>query len=304
MVLRKITILSVGLLVLIATLSAQAKLLELPFDKLSSGTSPLAFQSGEVDEPGLQPLGASMVKGEVTLYALDAQTGIIWIFAGKSAPRQLTQVLGRDVRGFGSLSSGEFFLLTTDGKKTLIERFNSRGRRYEHLKVKLELESDSIATVEFDGKDGFVIMSQDRGYTVDRWGHAVEPVEGYPLINSKESINFEFEDGHIDIHFRPSEKSQRVRLPLFYKPDHVEFFRTTRKGLYFLIETELNFETYESTFFIYKVQAGSRRQTAGMFVNLPYNSIDQRFFWFDDEGNIYLTTLSKKDYATWWIGNF
>lgn len=282
----------------------QAKILELPFEKLSHGKSVEPFQVGDVDAPGLLPLGAAKVKGEVALYAVNPDSGVIWLFQGKRSPKQLTQVLGREVQGFGGLENGEFFLLTNDGKKTLIERFNSRGTRYEHLKVNLTMESSGIASIEFDGKDGFVIMAQDRGYSVDRWGHAVEPIDGYPLINSHESINFEFDDGHIDIRFNPSEKTQRVRLPLFYKPDHVEFFRTTKKGLYFLIETELNFSTYESTFFIYKVQAGSRRQTAGMFVNLPYNDLDTRLFWFDDDGNIYLTTLSSQEYATWWIGNF
>ncbi len=277
---------------------------DLPFDRVSAGKSEVAFQTGEDDEPGLIMLGQSKIKGTPSFYALDEQSGVIWIYKGSESPRQLTEIVGREVRGFGALENGEFFLLTTSSKGTLIERFNSRGRRYEHLKVKMMVESSTIGKIEFDGKDGFVIMFEDTGYTVDRWGHAVEPLDGYPLINSKESVNFEFNDGFIDLSFAPSDKTRRVRLPLFYKPDHVEFFRTTPKGIYFLIETEFNEATYESTFFIYKVRFDSRRQTAGMFVNLPYAHLDQRHFWFDDEGNIYLTTLKGSEYATWWIGNF
>lgn len=284
--------------------SATLALENLPFERVSSGRSELAFQVGEVDSPGLIMLGQSKIKGVSGFYAYDEERGVIWVFRGSEAPRQLTEIVGREVRGFGALENGEFFLLTTSSKGTLIERFNSRGRRYEHLKVKLRVENSTIGKIEFDGKDGFVIMFDDTGYTVDRWGHVVEPLEGYPLINSKESVNFEFNDGHIDLTFNPSEKTRRVRLPLFYKPDHVEFFRTTPKGIYFLIETELNENTYESTFFIYKVRTDSRRQTAGMFVNLPFSYSDQRFFWFDDEGNIYLTTLKSHEYSTWWIGNF
>lgn len=277
---------------------------DLPFDKVSSGKSVLPFQVEDVDAPGLIMLGQSKVKGVGSFYAYDEETGIIWLFKGSESPKQLTEIAGREVHGFGALENGEFFLLTTSSKGTLIERFNSRGRRYEHLKVKLDVESSTIAKIEFDGKDGFVIMFDDKGYSVDRWGHAIEPIEGYPLINSNESVNFEFNSGYIDLSFTPSEKTRRVRLPLFYKPDHVEFFRTTPKGMYFLIETELNESTFESTFFIYKLRPDSRRQTAGMFVNLPYSHVDQRYFWFDDEGNIFLTTIKRQEYATWWIGNF
>lgn len=293
--------------IILMALVASTRLLaleNLPFERVSSGRSERSFQVEEVDSPGLIMLGQSKIKGEAGFYAYDEERGVVWIFRGSEAPRQLTEIKGREVRGFGALENGEFFLLTTSRKETLIERFNSRGRRYEHLKIKLQVENSTIGKIEFDGRDGFVLMFDDTGYSVDRWGHVVEPLEGYPLINSKESVNFEFDDGHIDLFFSPSEKTRRVRLPLFYRPDHVEFFRTTPKGIYFLIETELNESTYESTFFIYKVRIDSRRQTAGMFVNLPYSHANQRYFWFDDDGNIYLTTLKRHEYATWWIGNF
>lgn len=273
----------------------------LPLDNKLKGKASLAFDTEGTFE-GLRYLGTTLLEGEPAIYAHRYDNNFMIRFH-KGVERVLGEVRGREIRGFGTMERGQYILLTEGPGGQLIEKFNSRGVRIYHIEVTIELDSDDLYTVEFDG-NSFYIIGAERGYRVGRFGGQASAFEGFPIFGTEDFLSYDFQDGYLGIKFLPEQRSFYVRIPLFFPPDHVEFFRKTSRGLYFLLETEINMQNYESTFFIYKIDKERVRQVGGLYVSLPYSPRAERSFWFDEEGRIFLTTLEGKAYQVWYVGHF
>lgn len=274
---------------------------DLPLDNRLKGTASFKFDTEGMQE-GLRYLGTSIRMGEPVIYAFRYENNYMYRYhAGKELV--LGEIRGREIRGFGTMDDETYLVLTEGPKQILIERFNSRGTRIFHIPISIELETDELYSIEFDG-DYFYIIGPERGHKVGRFGGKATSFKGFPIFGTKEFLDFEFSSGFLEISFLPQRSTYKVRIPLFYPPDHIELFRKTSRGLYFLLETELNMQTFESTFFIYKIDSLRVRQVGGLYLNLPYRPKAERSFWFDAEGNIYVTTLENNSYQVWYVGHF
>lgn len=275
---------------------------ELPLDKHLSGRSEISFEE-EGNGEGMRYLGSGWQKGSANLFAQDYETQILYRFNshGRTA---LGEIRGRDILGFGLEESGEFYLLTKRDHNHLIEKFNSRGTRISHISIKIQMMSDELYHIDTDGKD-FYLVGPNEGHRVSLNGGTAKKFDGYPIIGQKdEYLNYKFHHQTLEISFYPEMKTRKIQIPLFSAPDHVELFRRTSRGIYFMLETELDLERDESTFFIYKVDSTKLRLNGGLYLSLPYSTRTERFFWFNQEGHIYMTTLRGHEYRVWFIGQF
>ncbi len=275
---------------------------ELPLDKHLSGRSAIGFEEDGNGE-GLRYLGSGWQSGQANLFAHDYDTHILYRFNSKGRTT-LGEIRGREILGFGLEETGEFYLLTKRNRQFLIEKFNSRGTRISHVSVKIQLMSDELYHIESDGKD-FYLIGPNEGHRVAINGGTAKVFNGYPIIGQKdEYLNYKFHNRTLEISFYPEQKTRKIQIPLFNAPDHVELFRRTSKGLYFMLETELDLNRNESTFFIYKVDSTRLRLNGGLYLSLPYSARTERFFWFNQQGHIYMTTLRGHEYRVWFIGQF
>jgi hypothetical protein len=286
------------------SLISAAEATNLPLKSVFKGRTFTSFDTEGMGE-GLLYLGSGLFQGAPSLYVLNQKNNQIHRYT-KSGSKFLTEIKNREVVGFGTLDNGQFLLLTNYRRSQYkIERFNTKGDRISHIDMRINLDNDELHQLDLDDEH-YVIQGPSSGYKVHKWGGQAVKFSGFPIAGSNEYFDFEFNENNIlDISFMPSERKQGLRIPFVKNIDNVSFFKNSGSHLlYFLIETEVDLQTSTSSFYIYKANRKDLYATKGVAVTLPYNNRSERHFWFDDKGNIYVTTIKGRSYQVWWMTNF